>query len=421
LRFVMPQVTGQRPAWLLRTGLFLYDHLTRRGFLPGSESLDLHSHPAGQALKAEFSRGFAYSDGWVDDARLVVLNAVDARERGASILTRSRCSAVLRHPRHWEATLVHEGGHTLVEARCLVNAAGPWAARFLHGVAGLLHAPALRLVKGSHIVVPRLFDHAQAYLFQHSDGRVVFALPYEGDFTLIGTTDLDYRGDLDELSASPEEVAYLCELANRYFRRQVSPSDVAWSFAGVRPLLGDAAGSAAAATRDFRLATDRTGAPLLSVLGGKITTSRVLAEQVVDWIAPVLGVRARHWTANACLPGGDLFGERPSPRAVLEFDRWLGDQQLHYPWLPTALLVRYGRAYGTRMNCMLDGRRAMGELGEELAPGLHAAEVDYLARYEWARCADDVLWRRTKLGLHVASGSRERIDAWMAARQPALV
>jgi glycerol-3-phosphate dehydrogenase len=419
LRFVMPHVAGQRPAWLLRAGLFLYDHLSSRSFLPGSTGLDLRSHPAGEPLKAEYTRGFAYSDGWVDDARLVVLNALDAREHGAVILTRTRCSAVLRHPHHWEATLVHDDGHTLVEARCLVNAAGPWAARFLGGVAGMLGAPSLRLVKGSHIVVPRLFDHPYGYLFQHPDGRVVFALPYEGEFTLIGTTDLDYRGDLDALSASQEEVAYLCQLANLYFRRQVGAADVVWSFAGVRPLLGDAAGSAAAVTRDFRLATDSAGAPLLSVLGGKITTSRVLAEQALDWIGPALGVRARAWTGHACLPGGDLFGEQPSRRGVLEFDRWLGGQQQRYPWLPTELLVRYGRAYGTRMDCMLDGRGSMADLGAELAPGLFATEVDYVVKYEWARCAEDVLWRRTKLGLHVPDGCRHDLDEWMAARQPA--
>jgi glycerol-3-phosphate dehydrogenase len=413
LRFVMPQVAGQRPAWLLRAGLFLYDHLASRSFLPGSCGVDLGAHPAGAPLKAEYTRGFAYSDGWVDDARLVVLNAMDAREHGATILTRTRCSAVLRHPHHWEASLVHEEGHTLVEARCLVNAAGPWATSFLHRVAGMLNVPSLRLVKGSHIVVPRLFDHPYAYLFQHPDGRVVFALPYEGEFTLVGTTDLDYRGNLDDLAASAEEVAYLCELANRYFRRQVAPGDVVRSFAGVRPLLGDASGSAAAATRDFRLATDRTGAPLLSVLGGKITTSRVLAEQAVNWIAPVLGARGRAWTGHACLPGGDLFGPLPSRRGVLEFDRWLGEQRQRYPWLAPALLDRYGRAYGTRMHCLLDGRSSMAELGDELAPGLFAAEVDYLVKYEWARSADDVLWRRTKLGLHVAQGCVGALDAWM--------
>jgi glycerol-3-phosphate dehydrogenase len=417
LRFVMPHVPGQRPAWLLRAGLFLYDHLARRNFLPGSEGVDLARHPAGQPLNAGYARAFCYSDGWVDDARLVVLNALDAHERGAAVLTRTRCSALLRHPRHWEATLAHEGGHTLVEARCLVNAAGPWAACFLRGEAGMQAAPALRLVKGSHIVVPRLFDHPYGYLLQHPDGRVVFALPYENDFTLVGTTDLDYSGDLGALSITPAETAYLCQLVNRYFRRQVGPQDVVWSFAGVRPLLANGAGSAAAASRDFRLDTDSTGAPLLSVLGGKITTSRVLAEQALDWIAPALGRRLPAWTAHACLPGGDLFGELPSRRGVLEFDLWLDGQRQRYPWLPAALLERYARAYGTRMDCLLGGRVSVPQLGQEVAPGLYAAEIDYLARYEWARSAEDILWRRSKLGLHMAPDCARGLDAWLAARR----
>jgi glycerol-3-phosphate dehydrogenase len=416
LRFVMPHAPGQRPAWLLRAGLFLYDHLARRSFLPGSEAIDLASHPAGKALKAGYKRGFSYSDGWVDDARLVVLNALDATERGATILTHTRCSALLRHPGHWEATLVCGGGHTLVEARCLVNAAGPWAGRFLHGVAGIAPVPVLRLVKGSHIVVPRLFDHDCGYLFQHPDGRVVFALPYESRFTLVGTTDIDFSGDPADLAVTPGETDYLCALANRYFRRQVGPSDVVWSFAGVRPLLAEGAGSAQAASRDFRLALDAAGAPLLSVLGGKITTSRVLAEQALDWIAPMLGVRSPAWTAHACLPGGDLFGQGPTARGVLEYDRWLDGQRQRYPWLPEALLVRYARAYGTRMELLLGRSVSLAGLGAEVAPGLYAAEIDYLVRHEWASSADDILWRRSKLGLHVAPACARDVDAWLAAR-----
>jgi glycerol-3-phosphate dehydrogenase len=281
-------------------------------------------------------------------------------------------------------------------------------------------AATLRLVKGSHIVVPRLFRHPYAYLLQHPDGRVVFAMPYEGEFTLIGTTDMDYRGELGQLSITPDETAYLCQLANRYFRRQIGPADVVWSFAGVRPLLGDASGSASAATRDFRLATDSAGAPLLSVLGGKITTSRLLAEQALNWIAPALGERAGPWTAHACLPGGDLFGEHPNQRSVMEFDRWLGGQQQRYPWLPPALVTRFGRAYGTRMDCMLAGCDALPGMGTEVAPGLYAAELEYLARYEWAQSADDVLWRRSKLGLHLPPRARQDVEAWLRARQPAL-
>lgn len=421
LRFVMPHDRGEggrnRPAWLIRAGLFLYDRLARREFLPGSHAVDLRAHPAGAPLQSRYTRGFMYSDGWVDDARLVVLNAVDARERGATILTRTRCLAPQRHADHWDATLVHDDeGALTVRARCLVNAAGPWAARFLDGLPQGPGGGALRLIKGSHILVPRLFEHEHAYIFQHPDGRIVFALPYEGAFTLIGTTDVDYTGDLDKVAIDAGEVAYLCQLANRYFVRAVTPGDVVWSYAGVRPLVQDSAGDAAAVTRDFRLDTDTDGAPLLSVFGGKITTSRKLAEQAVDWIAPALGKRAAGWTADACLPGGDVFGERPGKRGVLEFGTWTATQGVRYPWLPPALLQRYVRAYGTRIDVLLARRNGMADMGEEVAPGLFAAEIDYLMEREWATRAEDVLWRRSKLGLHVGAGSVERLEAWMAAR-----
>ncbi len=266
LRFVMPHDVGQRPAWLIRAGLFLYDRLAPREFLPGSEAVDLAGHRAGGPLKPAFTRGFVYSDGWVDDARLVVLNAVDAREHGAAVHTHTRCTGVERHPGHWLVTLEGAGGRRLLRTRCLVNAAGPWAGNVAATAAGASAASLrrLRLVKGSHIVVPRLFEHEHAYIFQHPDGRIVFAMPYEGDFTLIGTTDVDFTGDPDGVAIADSEVSYLCALANRYFRRQVWPSDVVWSYSGVRPLLEDAAGSAAQATRDYLLGRDSSGAPSLS-------------------------------------------------------------------------------------------------------------------------------------------------------------
>jgi glycerol-3-phosphate dehydrogenase len=418
LRFVMPHDAGQRPAWMIRAGLFLYDRLARREFLPGSEAVNLRAHVAGQPLKPEFARGFVYSDGWVDDARLVVLNALDASQRGATVLTRTTCGAVRRHARHWTATLTHAGGRQLeVGARCLVNAAGPWAAEFLHAAIGAPAQPSLRLIKGSHIVVRRLFDHPYAYIFQHPDRRIVFAIPYERDFTLIGTTDLDYTGDLDRVEISAQEIAYLCQLSNRYFRQPIGACDVVWSYSGVRPLVEDAAASAAAATRDFRLEHDTDGAPLLTVFGGKITTYRKLAEQAVDWIAPVLGNRAGSWTSDACLPGGDLFGERPGKRGVLEFDQWLAGVQQRYAWLPPALVARYAHAYGTRIASVLGTSRTLAGLGPEIVPGLYVAEAEYLMRHEWAVSAADILWRRSKLGLHQPAGSEQRLDAWIAARR----
>ena len=418
LRFVMPHDRGQRPAWLIRAGLALYDSLARREFLPGSHAVTLRRHVAGRALKAAFTRGFEYSDGWVDDARLVVLAAVDARERGARILTRTSCSAVKRGATHWNATLIDAAGaRREVKARCLVNAAGPWAGRFLQAATSTPPQHALRLIKGSHIVVPRLFEHPYAYIFQHPDGRIVFAIPYERDFTLIGTTDLDYQGDLDQVAISPDEIAYLCELANRYFAKPFTAADVVWTYSGVRPLVQDAAASAAAATRDFRLDTDIAGAPLLSVFGGKITTFRKLAEEAVDWIAPILGNRAPGWTAHACLPGGDLFGERPSKRGVLEFDDWLARLHQRTPWLDCALMLRYARAYGTRVDTLLAGCSGMADLGLEIVPQLYEAEARYLMRHEWAQCGADMLWRRSKLGLHVPVGSAAILDAWIAEQR----
>lgn len=415
LRFVMPHDSAQRPAWMIRAGLFLYDRLAPRAFLPGSQAVELAGHRAGGPLKPCFTRGFVYSDGWVDDARLVVLNALDAHERGATVLTHTRCTAFERHPEHWVASLVQGERSRRVRARCLVNAAGPWAARIAHMATGTAPQRRLRLVKGSHIVVPRLFDHEYAYIFQHPDGRIVFAMPYEGAFTLIGTTDVEFQGDPDEVAIAGLETAYLCELANRYFRRQVAPSSVVWSFSGVRPLLEDEAASASAATRDYLLGRDLAGAPLLSVFGGKITTYRRLAEEAADWLAGALGRPKLAWTATALLPGGDLLGNRPDSRAVLEFDRWVAALERRHPWLPAGLAQRWARAYGTRVEILLAGAACLDDLGEEVAPGLHAAELRYLMRHEWASCAEDVLWRRSKLGLHLPPGCADAIEAWMAA------
>ncbi|WP_296948778.1 glycerol-3-phosphate dehydrogenase [uncultured Massilia sp.] len=430
LRFVMPHAPGQRPAWMIRAGLFLYDHLAPRDFLAPSTRLQLRGDPAGAPLQRRFTRAFSYADAWVDDARLVVLAALDARERGATVLTRTRCVRAWPEGGRWAASLDGQAGQgvTHVHARCLVNAAGPWAAAFLQDVAGIGGTPPLRLVKGSHIVVPRLFAHDDAYLLQQPDGRIVFALPYEGAFTLVGTTDVEHTaavGALDRVAISAMETAYLCDAVNRSFERHIGPGDVVWSYAGVRPLVG-AAGTVAAASappaarasRDYRLERDdRFGVPLLSVFGGKITTFRKLAEQAVDLVCPALGRQARPWTAQACLPGGDLYGRVPVARAVLEFDAWLRTRRQQYAWLPPALLERYARAYGTRLAILLSGRRAVDDMGEEIVPGLFEAEADYLVRHEWAMTAADILWRRTKLGLHLPKGAAATLDGWLEARR----
>jgi glycerol-3-phosphate dehydrogenase len=416
LRFVMPHDAGQRPALLIRAGLFLYDMLAKRELLPGSRGIDLRCHPAGRPLKAEFRRGFEYSDGWVDDARLVVLNAMDACAKGACILTRTTCVGVERQADHWTATLRKaDGTEKRIKARTLVNAAGPWTQSFLQAAGVKQQARHLRLIKGSHIVVKRIFEHDQAYIFQNKDGRIVFAIPYEREFTLIGTTDLEYTGDPQRVVIEESEIRYLCELASSYFREPVRPADVVWTYAGVRPLLEDAAADAKAVTRDYFLELDKEGAPLLNVFGGKITTFRKLAEDAVDILCKSLGRPEQGWTEKACLPGGDLFGSAPMNRSVQEFCQWAAAVQVKYSWLAPELVKRYVRAYGTRVHTLLDGCASLADMGEEILPGLYEVEVRYLRRKEWAVTAADILWRRSKLGLHLPAGAEARLDAWLTA------
>lgn len=415
LRFVMPHMQGLRPAWILRVGLFMYDMLARRELLAGSRGVNLTHHVAGESLKTEFSHGFMYSDGWVDDARLVVLNAMDAAEKGATILTRTDCESVLQKDGKWHAQLRENKQHVIeVKARCLVNATGSWAAQFQQASMPHKVGKTLRLIKGSHIVVKRLFDHPYAYIFQHPDGRIVFAIPYEKEFTLIGTTDIDYRGDINHVAIAETEIDYLCELSSLYFKQAIRPADVVWSYSGVRPLVDDGETDAKAITRDYRLELDESGAPLLTVFGGKITTFRKLAEEAVDLIAPVLLNRKSAWTASACLPGGDIHGALPNNRSVKEFSTFAANLQKQYSWLPASLVQRYAHAYGTRIHHLLKGCTSTAQMGEMIADSLYAIEVQYLMKYEWARTSDDVLWRRSKLGLHLPAGSDKRLDDWIS-------
>ena len=411
LRFVLPHESHLRAAWMIRAGLFLYDHLARRRHLPASQTVDLAHHPAGAPLTAGHRRGFVYSDGWVDDARLVVLNAVDARERGATILTHTRCTRVYREHGAWSARLLARDGtrHSL-RARTVVNAAGPWVGSFLDQASPVRARRAVRLVKGSHIVVPRLFDHAFAYLFQNADRRIIFAIPYEQDFTLIGTTDVEYHGDAARAAIAADETSYLCELANRYFARQIAPADVVWSYSGVRPLLEDESADPASVTRDYAFELDADGPPLLSVFGGKITTYRRLAEEALALLAPALDAHGAPWTAGAPLPGGDL------PDG--DFGRFRATLAARYPALDAALLTRLARQYGSRIERILRSAAGAGQLGEQVLPGLYAAEIAYLRREEWATSADDILWRRSKLGLHLPRSAAATLADWLA-RHPA--
>jgi glycerol-3-phosphate dehydrogenase len=419
LRFVMPHMKGLRPAWMLRVGLFMYDMLARRELLPDSRGVNLRRHVVGTSLKKEFTRGFMYSDGWVDDARLVVLNAMDAAERGATIFTRTHCESVVQKDGKWHAKLcanLPDNTQKSIEvtARCLVNATGSWAAQFQQASAPHKAGKTLRLIKGSHIVVKRLFDHPYAYIFQHPDGRIVFAIPYEKEFTLIGTTDLDYRGDINHVTIATDEINYLCELSSLYFKQAIRPTDVVWSYSGVRPLVDDGEQDAKAITRDYRLELDESAAPLLTVFGGKITTFRKLAEDAVDLIAPVLSNQQNAWTARACLPGGDIHGAEPSNRSVKEFHTFVSNLQKQYHWLPASLVQRYAHAYGTRIHHLLKDCTSISQMGEMIADNLYAIEVAYLMKYEWARTAIDILWRRSKLGLHLPAGSDKKLDDWIA-------
>jgi glycerol-3-phosphate dehydrogenase len=416
LRFVMPHMPNLRPAWLIRTGLFLYDHLAKRELLPGSRGIDLRRHEAGAPLVASIRRGFVYSDGWVDDARLVVLNALDAKERGATVLTRTKLVSAQRSSDEWHAQLSRADSSIVhVRARAIANAAGPWVGDVLRGALGRGGQHRVRLVKGSHIVTPRLFSHDHAYIFQNPDRRIIFVIPYERDYSLIGTTDAEYRDDPATVAIDGDEVRYLCDSVNRYFKQQISPADVCWTYAGVRPLLDDEdTDNPAAVTRDYRLEMDADGAPLLSVFGGKITTFRKLAEEATDSLCQVLGQTTPAWTADSSLPGGDIAGARFVPFA----DAFA--QQ--YRWLPPALALRYARAYGTRAARVIGGAQSLAGLGAVVAPDLpdlYEAELRYLRDVEWATCAEDVLWRRSKLGLHVAGGSLESVtgalNEWFAA------
>lgn len=405
LRFVMPHVPGLRPRWMMRIGLFLYDHLDMRRHkrLPGSKAVRFDQHDAGGALRSEFRDGYEYSDAWVDDARLVVLTALDASERGATILTQTRCVGATRSEEGWAIDLEGPEGVRSVRARALVNAAGPWVGDFLEQI-GRDGARQVRRVKGSHIVVRRLFEHDYGYIFQNPDRRVVFALPFEGEFTLIGTTEEEFDGDPSEAAISDGEIAYLCETVNRFFEQATTASDVVHSFAGVRPLLEEEETDPSTVTRDYRLDLDEDGAPLLSVFGGKITTYRKLAEEAVGKLQGHLG-GGEPWTENAPLPGGEI------PEGDL--NQVLQRLVLRYPWQDEEMRLRLARAYGTRAEEVMGTARSLDDLGEDFGGGLSERELRYLVEVEWARTADDVLWRRSQLGLWLTEAQQTRVREWI--------
>ncbi|WP_135506320.1 glycerol-3-phosphate dehydrogenase [Roseovarius aestuariivivens] len=410
LEKIMPWMRGRRPAWLIRLGLFLYDTLGGRKILPATRSIDLRRAPEGAPLQNRFEKAFEYSDCWVEDARLVSLNARDAAERGAEILTRHRVISAKRVDDIWELCL--EDGETgekkLRHARALVNAGGPWVGNIIHDVTHIDSREGVRLVRGSHIVTRKLFDHDKCYFFQGTDGRIIFAIPYETDFTLIGTTDADHPDPGQKPECTPEEQDYLCDFASQYFEEPVTRDDIVWTYSGVRPLYDDGAKSATAATRDYVLKLDEDGAPLLNIFGGKITTYRRLAQSAVDRFKPFFAQMSGQWTAGASLAGGDF--EVDGVNGLIE--KLMQD----YPFLDRRWALRLVRAYGTDAARLLGTAREVDDLGRQFGATLTAHEVRWLMAHEFAKRADDVVWRRSKLGLRMNEDEIAVLDDWMRAQ-----
>ena len=410
LTFVMPHVPELRPRWMIRSGLFLYDHLGRRTRLPGSRGVDLRVPPYNSGLKTGLTSGFVYSDCRVDDARLTLANALSARELGAEIATRTECKQAKRTAAGWEAVLrASHGAERAVLARGIVNAAGPWVKQVLHGRLHQASRDNVRLIKGSHIVVPSAYAGEHALILQNDDRRVVFMIPYQARYTLIGTTDVAFEGEPSRPGASAEEIDYLCRAVNRYLVRSIAPADVVWSYAGIRPLYDDGSADPSAVTRDYtlRVDADQGAAPVLSVFGGKITTYRKLAEHALEQLAPWFPGSTAAWTANARLPGGDLGGSLAAFYASLANE---------YAALPTSLLQALARRHGSLVRIVLQGVGTEADLGAHFGADLYAREVDYMLEHEWAASGEDVLYRRTKAGLHLTPGQREALACYVAQR-----
>ncbi len=402
----MPWMKGRRPAWLIRLGLFMYDTMGGRKILPATRTLDLRADPAGKPLKTRFARAYEYSDCWIEDSKLVSLNARDAAEKGAVILTRTRVVSAERHGDLWQIVTQGVDGPQTHHARALVNVGGPWVEDIIRNVARINSTEGVRLVRGSHIVTKKLYDHDRCYFFQGEDGRIIFAIPYEQDFTLIGTTDKDHQGPPGDPHCTDEERDYLCAFASQYFAKPVTAADVVWTYSGVRPLYNDGAKSATAATRDYVLSLDENGAPLLNVFGGKITTYRRLAEGALAKLAPYFPKAKAAWTARVPLPGGNF--------AVGDVGRLTAELRQSYPFLTDYWAARLIRAYGVEAAVMLQGARSAADLGRDFGATLTQAEVRWLMTHEFARAAADVVWRRTKLGLRMTPAQIAQLEDFMA-------
>jgi len=406
MRFVLPYDKGLRPAWMLRAGLFLYDSLGGRDKLPGTETVNLHKPPFAGILEERLKKGFEYSDCWVEDARLVVLNAVDAANRGADIRTRTEVLSIEKTVGGYAAEIKSKDQTETVTAKAVVNSAGPWVDDVLKKIQRQKNEQSVRLVKGSHIVTKKLFDGDFAFIFQNADNRIIFAIPYERDYTLIGTTDQPYDPSEGPVKISQEEIDYLCDAASEYLAKDISPNDVTWTYSGVRPLYDDKSEDASAVTRDYVLDIEEfvENAPFLSIYGGKITTSRKLAEHAMEKLSPFLGVEDEGWTETAGLPGGDILDAN--------FDAFYQDMRKRYRALDEGLLLRLCHGYGTRVTLMLGDGSTQPELGRHFGEGLYEAEARYLVNHEYATQADDIMWRRTKLGVHLSDDQKAAFTDW---------
>lgn len=413
MRFVLPHSPQDRPAWLVRLGLFLYDHLGGRKKLPGTRTLNLRRDPEGAAILDQFPRGFEYSDCWVDDARLVVLNALAAAEKGALVLTRAPAVSAVREDGGWTVTTRDRSGQERrFRARCVVNCAGPWVSDVIGRVAGAKSTRNVRLVKGSHIIVPKWWAGQNAYLVQNHDKRVIFINPYEGDLALIGTTDIAYEGRAEDVAAEESEIGYLIAAVNRYFKEKLRRGDVLHSFSGVRPLFDDGKGNPSAVTRDYVFDLDETGgAPLLNIFGGKITTYRELAERGLHRLKHIFPQMGPDWTADAPLPGGEIPGA--------DYESFVNASRDAFPWMPRALVQHYGRLYGARMKDLVGAASSVDGLGQHFGGLFYEAEALYLIEKEWAQTPEDILWRRTKHYLHLSPAERQAFADWLIARSAA--
>ncbi len=409
MRFVLPHHEGLRPAWLLRLGLFLYDHIGGRKLLPATRTIDLRRHETGGPLKPAYRKAFEYSDCWVEDSRLVVLNLRDAQARGADIRPRTAVTGASFSDGLWRLALAGPSGEgEEISARVVINAAGPWVDQVLRTVFGHNDAHNVRLVRGSHIVIPRKFEHDRSYIFQNSDDRIIFAIPYEDDYTLIGTTDAEHGEEMVRPEISQAEIRYLCEMASAYFRQPVTADDVVWTYSGVRPLFDDGASKAQEATRDYVIRADEHvgGGSLINIFGGKITTYRKLAEAILDDVGELIGARGESWTGGSALPGGDF-----AIAAAGDLRNRLAGR---YPFIADDLLRRLIRHYGTDVTEVLGAAASVDELGRDFGAGLYECEVRYLMQREWAVAAEDVVFRRTRLGIGMSDEQISALASWMA-------